>query len=536
MHKTMKLALLIMSLGMLSLALYSCDVSDPMEDVHLYFNMVPMSTVVSVNFVDAVGYELITDKDVKLEIGTLNSDKIVNLENEAVTEFQSINTGMICFAIKDGLEISPQNPLELNIIATASGYLQNSRALTLTSMKGQSYTMVLANSTNLPGGVTTTTTKSGTAINGITSEEIVIETSPAKPGDARVSVRIPAGTTIFDGSGNKIDGKLTTSAFHFDPGYPEALEVFPGGFVVNASNTKNATTERGTFVTAGFSYFSTKNDKGEVAVTFDKSVLVTMYIPGGTINPETGLPIANGDVVPIWSYDPDTGIWDKEGTGTADGPDGDGTYKVELTTKHFSWWNLDWHYGNACYEGTAINLTGDFNSVTLSINRKDNGQLMYSGIYVSNDDPVLNLINAPGGIPVVITAYSSDGCYTNGSVVGSIDVDDLCGDDVELPIVIPSGAGPSGDTTVSFTVSAWCANEPDVRLRPSLMIYMMGDCSWFFAGYMENGELAIPNLTLGEEYIFGVWFDGHIYDFPYTVNQESYTYEFELPASLCAMF
>jgi hypothetical protein len=535
MNTVMKRALLVMSLGLLSLALFSCDVTDPLEDVHLLFNMVPMSTVVSVDFVDSYDSSLITSP-VNMEVTGPGSNMVVNLENEATTSFTS-GEGIICFGIKDEADVSIDNPLEINLVFSAAGYMLNSRALTLTSTNGQSFSVVMANSANLPDGVTVSSLKAATAINGVTSEEISISTTPSRISGAKVTITIPEGTTIRDRAGNKIAGDLKTTATYFDPSSDEALEVFPGGFVVNAANSKAMIPENGTFVTAGFAYFSTKNEKGEVAATFDKAVTVDMEIPAGTWNPETNAAIKAGDSVPVYSYAPDDGTWDLEDTGTAVGPNGDGNFTVQFSTKHFSYWNLDWFEGDACYEGIAVHVTGEFNSVTLSVHRVDNGQLVYSGIYVTADDPIVNLINVPGNLPVAITAYSADGCYNQGAPVGNVVATDLCGEDVELAVEIPT-VDPMGvgTTTVSFTVSAWCEDEPDVRMRPSLMIYMMGNCSWYFAGYMENGELSIPNLTLGTEYTFGVWFDGNIYPFDFLIDRDTYEYEFVLPASICAMF
>ena len=85
-------------------------------------------------------------------------------------------------------------------------------------------------------------------------------------------------------------------------------------------------------------------------------------------------------------------------------------------------------------------------------------------------------------------------------------------------------------------MTSWFICEPDVRLRPSPMIYILGDCSWYYAGYMENGKVSIHDLDLGTTYTFGVWFDGRIYDFDFEVNQEIYEYEFILPEQLCDLF
>jgi len=90
-------------------------------------------------------------------------------------------------------------------------------------------------------------------------------------------------------------------------------------------------------------------------------VVITMVMPKNFANPETGIIIAAGEMVPLWSYDTDTGVWtvhkdsggalitgvvgDGDGDGLVDSPaavDGNGDWLVAFPTNNLSYFNLDW--------------------------------------------------------------------------------------------------------------------------------------------------------------------------------------------------
>lgn len=65
-------------------------------------------------------------------------------------------------------------------------------------------------------------------------------------------------------------------------------------------------------MTGGFTSIELTDEKGNKAATFSNPMEITMQIPKGTINPDTGKEIKTGDKIGIWSYDTTTGQWKYE--------------------------------------------------------------------------------------------------------------------------------------------------------------------------------------------------------------------------------
>jgi len=159
-------------------------------------------------------------------------------------------------------------------------------------------------------------------------------------------------------------GEVTGSLFYGDPTDEDALSVFPGEFVTSddtgtgsAGRVAAAGGTEGTLVTAGFTQIKLEDSSGDEITSFADGVEVgvSMRVPDGIYNPETGTAVAEGDDVPIFTYDEDTGEWrvehNDDGTvkrGTVMRDD-DGLY-VPFSTDHLSWFNLDWK-GQLCEEG-----------------------------------------------------------------------------------------------------------------------------------------------------------------------------------------
>ena len=198
------------------------------------------------------------------------------------------------------------------------------------------------------------------------------------------------GTTFKGKDGNVLTGEVKTRVTYFSPQEEQALNSFPWGFSVNTG------TERGSFVTAGFTAID-MTVGGTKVKNFGSGIDLAIDVPSDLINPVTGSTIVPGDIIPLWSYDEDTGDWKKEGDVTvpnalAKNAKGKSVYKVSTTISHLSYWNLDWFH-DACYEGISINVTGGcFPYLKIKAKRAD-GQsaYFYSGFFYGNDRIVLSI-------------------------------------------------------------------------------------------------------------------------------------------------
>ena len=222
--------------------------------------------------------------------------------------------------------------------------------------------------------------------------------------------------------------------------------------------------------------------------------------------------------MPIWNYDEDHASWVYHSNSVATGPDDNGNFKASFSITHLSYWSVGWEdtAGEICEEGATISIVGGFTTLELKIKKQSDGSYLSSlGKSVEASDPFIHLLNTPGNIPVVIEAwYGTD-------IVGSVEIDTLCGEDIVLPVDIPG-------KTVTFSVEVFDKDDTEKRMRPNRGIYIDENGVRKYVGYMEDGTITVYGLTEGLEYTFWVFHDDVWYSGTHTVDNRTYA-ELEFP-------
>lgn len=502
----------------------SCDVKSPIENVKAIINSEPLAGVMAVEFVDAKTLRQISGVRITLRIGGVNADDIVDLTKSPKKEFIT-DQGLLNFAVRDGLFPSPDNPVNITLIAEADGYLTNSQPVAINTAKGQSITMFLVSKTNLPDCAYRVIDERYTLGPNSTVDQNIIVSVDDPERKVTTSLFIPSGTKITDRFNNDlVPGKLSIAIYYFSNQCNSSLLSFPGGFLVNTDQG------RGYFTTGGFAAFEIIDENGNEGKRFDQDATIRIDVPAATINPETGSAVANGDNMPIYSYNNDEGSWYFQTDASLSGPDSYGNYLAEFTTDHLSWWNLDWFNSNICEKGLTVTFTGIFNTLSVRVKNAANGLYMFNGGYAAANNPEITLNNVPGGVPAIIEAYHGGWCQD--VLLGSITVSDLCGPDQVLEVTTPPGA-QGNQPEVRLKVQGYCPNEPDILIRPNVAVWLEVDCGWAFAGLVENGFIIFNNLVVGETYNFGIWYDNEWNEEAYTVGESNYDLTFEMPADIC---
>jgi len=491
----------------------NCDIKSPTEGVEVLFNEDPL-TIVAIEVVDAktgLQIEPVSPDSVSIRIEGQQKHLVTDLTEKSATSFTGAR-GFFNFAIDDEYDVSADFPVILTIRASSPGYITSTKSITVTSTKGESYTIPLVKREAPPEGVKSATAPEGNSDpEGALQETIEVVSEPTDTPGPKVRIVVEKGTTIRDENGEALTGKLKTEITHFDTKTETSLNSIPGGlFTTMTDNTGK--TEEALFIPAAFVEIEITDEYGTSASTFDKPVSVTFSILGDTYNPETKRTIADGDIVPIWRYDEKTAIWEYQAEGTAHGPTVDGEFEVPFEITHLSYWSGGWKdtSGNECNEGASVLVTGGFATVDVKFLRQSDGSYLTSlGKSVNPTDPKIRLASVPGGVPVTVEAwYGLDR-------VGSVDVPDLCGRSIELPVVIPG-------KTVTFSVEVYDINDPDRRMRPNRGIYIDEIGYRKYIGFMNDGIITVFGLTMGREYTFWVFHEGVWYSGTHTVDERSH--------------
>lgn len=518
--KNKKVSLLFLSLSLIiSLFVTSCDVKNPVDGIELRVKTLARTTVVSFSIYDAATENLIKPTSITATFKGKDGDKIITMVNEPLTS-ATTTTGIINFAIADNIIPTPESPAEVTVVISGDGYVSSSKQLFITSPGATAYSIELANYNSTPAGVVSKVT-TGSANSGGTTAPIVAGSGVESNTGASANISIPQGTELKDGSGNTLSGNVEARVTYFNPNDEQSLNSFPGGFSVDTG------AERGSFVTAGFSAIDITVG-GQKVENFGNGVEIGIDVPADVKNPETGANVAPGDKIPLWSYNEDTGAWTKEGEVTvptvlSKSANGKSVYKVTATINHLSYWNLDW-FQDACYEGITINVTGGcFPYLKIKAKRISDGRYFYSGWVYGNSREV-HLYNAPQNVPVMVELW--DYSVYPRVRVAEMQIDNLCGNDVDFPITQPSGL-----VEVTATASAVCHNSDGTvksRFYPNnypIYVRHPNNANWTYIGQVIDGQISAC-LELNVTYTFGTYIDGSWLEYPYTITQSNYDLEF----------
>lgn len=308
--------------------------------------------------------------------------------------------------------------------------------------------------------------------NGVTTQQIDLSAENAK-------VSIPKGAKLTAADGTEVSGALKVTVTSFDAG---ATEVFPGGLDVVAASVPNAGGSSGeqavNMISAGFVSIDIEDEDGKRVKNGDFNV--TMNVTNAT-NPETGNPVKAGDIIPIWSYDESTGKWTYEGDGIV--VDNNGMLEVTTSTKHLTYYNLDYWRAPRCR--MTINITGGKDLRTnwrFSFPGWSHGASDYRG------DGRLDLFNAPANREVS-ASVSLNGTKLLDTLLSFSDPDrdGQCNAQVvDISNLLPEYV----ESTISFTES--CPDGSKLNPVPNVNLYTYNPSYVGYGLTGADGKITIP--------------------------------------------
>lgn len=485
--------------------LSGCDVGSVDDDLALILRFEAVSTVVSGQITDAATQAPITDVPVTIRFGGADADRVVDVDGGSVSSITLEEVSLLSFGL-DGAVPSPDRPVDLVLNVTAEGYLETSRRILLADDE-QTFSLPLVRFADLPPGVETTSVRFP-VINGVSPETVVVTTPAEAVTGARASLTLPAGTRIRDASGRPLTGTLTGRVTYFSNQVNPARAAFPGGFTgVQIDRDETGAPAQGTFLTAGFAAVEVVGDDGREAEMFDAPIDISIDVPPGTPNPETGRDIDDGDPVPVYSLDEDTGTWTFAAraparlvgatVNTETGPNA--SRSVRFETEHLTYWNLDYLDDDVCRAAAPILIDGlptGFYRWTLE-QQSDGGVLEAGDLY----DDTLQFFNAPRDLPVTLRIRDEQ-----GTEIAAADFGDLCAGGT-IPVEEGVGGG-GGRVTIETDVEVVCPDD-DIEIRPSNVVvwYRLADGVRWNRAVLQDGRLVLPSVIDGASYVFGLWLE-----------------------------
>jgi|GEM_PF-1261852 len=512
---------LIITVIALVITIIACNRDSLLKGVNIEVGTELLYNPVNVQIIDGK-LDGTIPQNITVSIIGKDKDKIYSVLGEKAITVNSY--GILNIGIPRNNTATIYAPIEFMVVINAPGYMEARKNFVVTDLKRNIFEDArMVNLSSPPKGVSISSNVviPVDAAKGV-MEDINFATPSAIGKTENASVKVLAGTKMFDKDGNAVTGDVKVSLVHFDAVNKTSLSCYPGGFSFRgAIDSSGKPVNGGEFYTLGFITLSmSANDK--VVKTFSKPINVEAEVNANTFNPVLNRKIQVGDSIPIWSLNDLTGKWTLELYSKI-------TVKnnkliLNYNQTHLSYWNFDFwdcQFGcNSC-NNPVITILSDFTETS------NNG---YYGISIeapgsppgvhSHGETQLKLITGStinpnnynnSQIGLVINIFDTPNTWA-GNLIYSSPVFYPCnGDPLDLRGKLPPL--PLPPPTINLNFSAVCAgttaNSTKATIYPSAWVYYheVGSYNWWqYLGFINNGTGSGSGLIPGKKYKFAIFY------------------------------
>ncbi len=287
---------------------------NPAEDVQIIVNTDIFKSPTLIQFVNAKkGAE--GPKNFTVEIKGANADLVRTSTGGKVFK---ASDGLLNLLLDRSASPTPTNPVKFTVVASAPGFAPVFQDVVITSESEPTFYKVAVAEYANPAAGTGTVVDTKAISNGTTNSEITITTPINATMAQKTDIALSTGTGLLDASGVSVGGgQLEVRVVFAGTATNGTTPVVPGGNF--ASNVIGA---NGQVVAGGLNFYPA----GSVSIdmfagtkevkSFTKPVIVDMEVNPNMINPTTNQAIKEGETIPLWSLNDETGQWKSEGNAT----------------------------------------------------------------------------------------------------------------------------------------------------------------------------------------------------------------------------
>lgn len=482
----------------------SCE--NPLKDFNLQISTEIIKHTATLKIVDLDG-KVIPGATVTLNSG--QTEDIYNLEG--YKDFKVLE-GLVVFGLDPNVALTGTEAVRFRVEVKAPGYTSQIVPVTITSASSGIDIVTLLKPTPPPatGGVEEKQTVVELAPNGATTTATVVQIPASAPGEVPLTVNIPAGVQFKNAAGQVITGSsVTINVTSFDPDNSDVEPLLPGGgFTTDRVILGDGTTASGTFSAANVARIVMLVN-GVAVRQFSQPITVSMPIPSDYIDPTTGLALAAGQTLELYSNSATDNTWRFERTVTVAGNAASGFY-VSFPTDHLTYF-MTGRLGRSCANPIVINFDGPWmnNSLTAPITVEAiwRNDVIYTRQYsVSQSTKSISLANLPAS-GLKLRYKASTGRVLAETVVTPA----ICGTAVN--VLLPDPTDPtSAISTLQLYVRCPDKTTPITLLPTFQMFYReSGTTEFKFLGTVNNGFLRTALLkTNGTKYDFQAFYKNYV--------------------------
>ena len=413
----------------------------------------------------------------RVRFGGVDSSLVVT--NLNTKKFKLSAEGVMIVAVNPEVIPSTENPIKFSVIVEAPGYTKVVRSLVYTSQANKSLSIPLFSESTAPTGVSATEWEGLNFKANQTFSSLIVGRSTSN------QITLAAETIVKDAWQSIVTGTWSLVAHYFDArarGYLPA-----GGVATNAIDVQGKALNDPFDLPnlAGFVYLEMANELGQTAKTLSKSLYYSMDLSNITQNPQTGKALAVGDIIPIISYDTDTGQWKLFQTYKVEKNTSTGALFVRFEVNTLGYWIAGWPR-TICSKGPTFVFKSQLKNVDLVYYCQlidAQTQKVFREYYLNiNDGARFTVTYIPMEVQQVQLKVTALNNYTGGDktqILGTSATVGLC-EDKTLNIDLSKFSTPPA-ISASFNVVCPVGKTVDLAALPALFriqISAVGANTW----------------------------------------------------------
>ncbi len=481
-----------------------CDLTNPFEDFQLIVDVTPAPTLVTGQIIDAATGQVLSPSAAQPIQVRFTGPVVSRIVDETATPFANntleitsgpsfFNFGLI------GAVPTLSAPAAVQMEISAPGFLTTSVSVSLAD-SAEAFQVALVNVSAPPAGVSFGEATAPTSASGALQASLTASSARSAATTLQASITIPAGTLVRGAGNQPLTGAVTATVAGFDPRAHLAAAAFPGSYTGVSPVNNPAGAGPGTFMTAGFAAFEIVDAAGRKAASFDQAATVSVEIPAGTVNPTTGVPVQNGQVISVYSLGTAEGAWRFEGTAPVRGPDARGNFRVDYNTLHLSYFNFGWFQPATCSAAAPVAAALPAGALASDY---------YARLVLSPGNRLLGTFTLTGS-PITLRDATARGGqlvffkYGETAPLITFVTNNLCAGGA---VSVPGAARPV--TAVKLIGSVSCVRK-QTTVRPSTYVYFRRNqpgAHWAPL-LIRNGQAVVTGLVIGAEYEVGTFLNG----------------------------
>lgn len=323
---------------------------DVLDGVTFFIGTDIIENPLTIQFVDANPLHDQQPRDLSVQIAGPDADQLFSLDGKLGP---TADGHILNIAIEKTTEATPSDPLEFTVLASAPGYLPVERRFRITDpSRFRLETVPMASLDALPPGVSRQTRMLNVPVGG-TNSIINLATPLTNGKQERALISIPSGTRFFDANGQEITGSVQVDLIHFDTRQWQGRQALPAGLDVDEAIDNGSSLGGGSFHTAG-NIRLTMTQGNQQVKSFSQALNVFIEIADDIVNPFTGSFLAQNNMIPVWSREEGSRVWNREGNAQIFPENGKLTARYKQD--HLSDWTISWFLIDRCDTPTALNF------------------------------------------------------------------------------------------------------------------------------------------------------------------------------------